>query len=251
MSVDTIPVGVLFVGTMLLVMVSIETGYRLGRMARRLDAEKESPVSAIAGSILGLLAFMLAFTFGIVSERFDTRKGLVREEANTIQTTYLRSDFLPEPDRSEARRLLSEYVAARLTASQLIDSDKMTPELFTKGMSDADRIQRRLWEMAVLNARKDMNSDVAALYIDSLNHVIELHAMRVAIALQQRIPIPIRIVLWSLTLLGMAAVGYQMGIARSKRSWAGPILAISFSMVVVVIASLDRPSGYLKVVSYR
>jgi hypothetical protein len=30
---------------------------------------QESPVSAIAGSVLGLAAFMLAFTFAIVAER--------------------------------------------------------------------------------------------------------------------------------------------------------------------------------------
>src|SRR5687767_10911499 len=35
--------------------------------------------------------------------------------------------------------------------------------------------QVRLWEMAVANARRDMNSDVAALYIDSLNKVNEMH----------------------------------------------------------------------------
>jgi preprotein translocase subunit SecY len=34
--------------------------------------------------------------------------------------------------------------------------------------------------MAVANARKDMNSDVAALYVDSLNQVSAIHALRVA-----------------------------------------------------------------------
>ena len=57
-------------------MVAIEVGYRLGHaMHRRSEDEKESPVSAIAGAILGLAAFMLAFTFGIVSERHARQKG--------------------------------------------------------------------------------------------------------------------------------------------------------------------------------
>jgi hypothetical protein len=43
-------------------------------------------------------------------------------------------------------------------------------------------------------------------------------------------------------------VGYLTGIAGSKRSMAGPILALSFAMVFALIASLDRPdSGVIKV----
>ncbi len=242
MKVDIIPIWVLFVGTILLVMGSIEAGYRLGRMVRqRSEDEKESPVSAIAGSVLGLVAFMLAFTFGIVSERYDARKALVREEANTLRTTWQRTDFLPDPDRAEARTLLRKYVARRLPTDEAKLSPKAFDEKVQKILSEGEGIQRRLWDMAVVNAKKDMNSDVAALYVDSLNQMAEVHASRVAVALQQRIPVGVWLVLCCLTSLGMAALGYQTGIAGSKRSLAQPLLAISFSMVVSLIASLDRP----------
>jgi hypothetical protein len=73
-----VPVVALFVTTILIVMLPMEGGYRLGRMAhRRSKQEKESSVSTIAGAVLALLAFMLAFTFGIASNRFDARKELV------------------------------------------------------------------------------------------------------------------------------------------------------------------------------
>jgi hypothetical protein len=118
MSMDSVPTWVSFVGTMLAVLVSIEAGYRLGDIAhRRSEEEKESPVSAFAGAILGLVAFMLAFTFSIASDRYDTRKELVRNEANAIRTAYLRSDFLPEPDRTEAKGRLKEYLDARVAAA--------------------------------------------------------------------------------------------------------------------------------------
>ena len=61
MSVDVISILAFFGGTILLVMISIEAGYRLGQAAhRRSKAEKESPASAIEGSVLALLAFILA-----------------------------------------------------------------------------------------------------------------------------------------------------------------------------------------------
>jgi hypothetical protein len=248
MRIDAIPIWIQFVGTILIVMLFIDLGYRFGRIIhRRSTDEKESPVSAIAGSVLGLVAFMLAFTFGIVAERYDARKGLVREEANTVRTAWLRSEFLPESDRAEAARLLRQYVDERLDGIRLVQTHEKTLEHMTKVLADAERIQTRLWDMAVLNARKDMNSDVAALYLDSLNQLIEIHASRVAIGLQQRIPSAIWIVLFGLTFCGMALVGYQTGIAGSKQSWARPFLAVSFGMVIALIAALDRPDSLLKV----
>jgi hypothetical protein len=238
MSIDNIPIWLLFLGTIIFVMISMEIGHRLGHARRRRsEDEKETPVGAIAGAILGLSAFMLAFSFGITSNRYDTRKELVRDEAVAIRTAWNRADFLPDKDRTEAKSLLRDYVNHRLAFSQTYSADADETQKF---LADAQRIQDRLWEMAVANARLDMNSDVAALYIDSLNQMNATHARRVALVMT-RIPLQIRIALLLITALGMMAVGYQTGIAGSKRSMAGPILAVSFAIVAVLIASLDRP----------
>jgi hypothetical protein len=92
-----------------------------------------------------------------------------------------------------------------------------------------------------------MNSDVAALYIESLNEVIDIHALRVAVGLRTRIPVGIWSVLYGITMLGMMGIGYHTGIAGSKRSMGTLILALSFALVIAVIASLDRPDGFIKV----
>jgi hypothetical protein len=47
-----------------------------------------------------------------------------------------------------------------------------------------------------------------------------------------------------LTSLGMMSLGYQTGIAGSKRSYAQPIIAVSFALVIALIAELDRPTGH-------
>lgn len=61
MSLDSVPIWVLFIRSFLLVMISIEAGNGLGHVAnwRKID-EKESPTSAVAAAILGLVALMLA-----------------------------------------------------------------------------------------------------------------------------------------------------------------------------------------------
>jgi len=81
-----------------------------------------------------------------------------------------------------------------------------------------------------------------------VNEVNRLHATRVAVALQERLPREIWVVLYCVTLLGMMAVGYQTGIAASKRSMGRHNLALSFALVFALIASLGRPdSGVLSV----
>jgi hypothetical protein len=248
MNMDAIPFGVLFAATIIVVMSAIWAGFRLGHAAHRWSVnEKESPVSTAATAILTLVGFILAFTFSIVSDRYDARMALVRDEANVIGTAWLRSDFLPEPDRSEAAALIRDYVDLRLDAVRSRDFAKIKT-----GLIESDRIQRQLWDMAVRNARKDMNSNVGALYIESLNALIDIHALRVAIGLHVRIPGGIWQVLYALVILGMIGVGYQAAIAGSTRkSWAMPILAFSFSLVIALIISLDRPQSDFITVSQQ
>ena len=243
MTLDAIPIWAFFAGTILIVMVFYEVGYRLGRVAHDKSAEeKESPVSGVAGAVLGLTAFMMAFTFAMAAERYQTRKELVRTDANVIRTVYLRADFLPEPDRAETRKLLRMYLDRRLSITR-------TPDVEPQGqfLVDSERIQRRVWNIAVANARRDMNSDVAALYIESLNEMFAVHASRLAIGARTRIPIGIWVVLYGLTILGMISMGYHAGIAGSRRSKATWIVAVAFGMVIALIASLDRPSGLIRV----
>jgi len=214
-------------------------GWRLGVSShRKSQDEKEAPVSGLSAAVLGLTAFMLVFTFSIVSDRYDAKRALVREDANAIRTTYLRASFLPEPDRAETRNLIRRHLDLRLGFVRA-NGD----EPFDTVQAETDRIQRRLWDLAVSNAERDMNSDVAALYIESLNNMFEIHASRVAIGLQARIPPAVWVILYALTVLGMISMGYHAGIAGSKWSKATVILAVSFAMMTTVIASFDRPGG--------
>jgi len=237
MGMTEISLGLFFLGTVALVLLSLEIGFRLGRAAhRRSEGEKESPVAAMAGAILGLVAFMLAFTFGIASSRVDTRKELIRNEANAIETTYLRADFLGQPDRQEVKGLLARYLDERLAMV-----DMHTFEEVDVLVRKTREIHDRLWTIAVENGKKDLNSDVAALYIDSLNEMFNLHHQRVAVGIQTRIPKGVWVALYVLSALGMLGMGYQGGITGSNRSGASVILAISFALVTTLIAALDHP----------
>src|SRR6478736_8177022 len=230
---DLLPLWGLFLTIVVLVLAAIEGGYRLGSYRHRQEGrEKEAPVGAMVGATLGLLAFMLAFTFGMAASRFDTRKGLVLEEANAIGTTYLRTAMLPER-RDEIRVLLRSYVDNRLEA---VGSGRVSNEILK-----SEDIQGRLWSAATAVALQHPDSIVVGLFVDSLNQVIDLHAKRVAAGLRNRIPSAIWVALLTIAALSLAAMGYHAGLVGTIRSLAVIVVAVTFSSVIALIADLDRP----------
>jgi hypothetical protein len=232
---DRIPLWGLGLGGFAIASLAVEIGYRLGRWRHDHAAqEKEGPVGAMVGSILALLAFMLAFTFSLAASRYDARRQTVLDEANAIGTTYLRARFLPEPQRSEVEKLLRQYVDVRLSAGT--PSDPTMADF----VSRSEQLQEALWSQATSLAAKNP-TPITALFIQSLNEVIDLHAKRVLLGLRSRIPLEIWLGLILLAALGLSAMGYQAGLAAMKRSPAMLGLVLAFASVLYLIADLDRP----------
>ena len=91
------------------------------------------------------------------------------------------------------------------------------------------------------NVRAGDNSDISALYVESLNEMRNVLATRITIVVESRLPDELWIMLFALLALSMITVGYQTAIADSKRTWMLVVLALSFSIVIVLIAGLDDP----------
>jgi hypothetical protein len=237
---DWLPLWAFFGTTVVLVLLAVEAGFWLGRWRqRRAEHERESPVGAMVAAILGLLGFLLAFTFGLAASRFDMRRELVLNEANAIGTTYLRAALVPEPYRNELRSLLREYVDVRLEGVQ--------PGKTESALARSEELQNRLWAQAGAAAEKSPNP-ITALLIQSLNEVIDLHAKRVTMGARNRIPFTIWAALYLTAVLAMMAVGFHAGLASATRTVATLALAVTFSGILWLIADLDRPQeGLLKV----
>lgn len=77
-----------------LVFLCLESGIRAGRRRRRSGKGKLEVSGAMVGAVLGLLSFLLAFTFNSASARHEARKALVIEETNAIEQTWLRAGEL-------------------------------------------------------------------------------------------------------------------------------------------------------------
>jgi len=240
---DAVPLWLLFALVCVLTGLALEGGYRMGRWRHaHTSEEKESPVGAMVGSILALFAFLLAFTFGMAGGRFEARRQAILEEANAIGTTYLRTRLLAEPPRGESARLLREYVDLRVRGVQEGRVEAVIKE--------SEILHERLWVEATKAAERSP-TPITGLYLQSLNELIDLHSVRVQVGLRNRIPSSIWAGLFALALLAMTSVGYQSGLAATRRSPAMLGLVVAFAGVLLLIADLDRAQGGLLTVSQQ
>ncbi|MDH3948388.1 MAG: hypothetical protein OEU74_05450 [Gammaproteobacteria bacterium] len=232
---DYLPFSVIFAFTVVFVFLSILGGIRLGAIMKQPE-EGEASIGSIVGASLGLLAFLLAFTFNMTANRFDQRKQLLMEDVNAIATVYRRAGMLPQPYAADARALLREYVDLRVRVVQ-------EPDMLIDMITRSEEIQYQLWiEMEKLIAQERL-SIAHSLYIQSLNQMFDIYAKRVILGLQYRIPDAIWLGLYLITAMAMVTVGYQSSLSKRRRYPVYIVLAIAFSAVIVMIADLDRATG--------
>jgi len=238
---DVIPLSILFLVEVLVLGLALESGYRLGWWRHaHVAGEKEQPVGAMVASILGLVALVLGFTFSLAASRFDARRMAVLKEANAIGTTYLRARLLPEPQRTVIAQLLRDYVEVRVHATE--------EGQISQARKRSEDLHERLWAQAAAATEQDTHSIINGLFIQSLNDVIDVHSERVLVGMHSRIPLVIWSGLFGLAMLGMTAVGYQSALSATRRTPAMVALVLAFSVVLSLIADLDRgQEGLLQV----
>jgi hypothetical protein len=238
---DPFPILGVFIGFALIALAVFELGFRIGRWWQtRTKEHKEGPTAMLVGSLLALLAFLLAVTMGMASDRFDTRRQLVLQEANAIGTTYLRAGYLPEPSRSEIRRLLREYVPLRVNVN-----DKTT---FVSNQARSVQIQSEIWPLAEELARQRPTSTTLALFIESLNEAIDSESARTVAIVYARVPETVLLLLFLGEVLTMGVVGYSAGLSGSRPMVTAVVLVIVLGAVLTLVVDLDRPrDGYLQV----
>lgn len=238
---DPLPIVGVFLVFAVVSLGAFEIGYRVGVWwQRHTPDEKEGPTGMLVGSLLALLAFLLAVTMGMASDRFDTRRNLVLSEANSIGTTYLRAGYLPEPAATEIRALLREYVPLRLNIADRAQ--------FLANQARSTQIQNEIWAKTEVLARETPDSEVLGLFISTLNDTIDLQEARITAIVTARVPETILLLLFVGEALTMSMVGYSAGLSRSRSVLTALVLVLVLGAVLTIVVDLDRPrDGFLQV----
>ncbi|HET6863189.1 MAG TPA: hypothetical protein VFH91_09075 [Pyrinomonadaceae bacterium] len=235
---------VLFFAALASFLIVLEIGFRVGlRQRPRSDEVGKAHVNALQAALLGLLALLLGFNFAMAASRFDARKNLIEEEVNAIETTYLRAQLLPSPQRQQADDLIRSYIDARLEFMRAGNDQAQ----LQKSYLDGSRIARQLWDMSSAMVAQDQSGGPKSMFISSLNDLINVNEKR-RVALDNHVPELVIYLLFTVAVGAMGFIAYGYGLTGRRRHGTTAFYAVLIALVLTTILDLDQPrSGLIRV----
>jgi hypothetical protein len=234
-ELDNYGLVTLFVVVLIAVFGAGEVGRLLGTRA---VGRGGGNVSTLEGATLGLLALMIGFTFAMALSRFEARRDAVVNEANAIGTTALRARLLPEPNRSEALKLLREYAQARLEVTR----SALNASVLKNAIVRSNRIQETLWKNTIAVAATNQSIVPTGVFIQSLNEMIDNQAKRLA-AVSNRVPNIVFLALYGVAIVAFAFVGYANGLEKRRVRLPTYLMGAIVASVILLVQDLDRPTA--------
>jgi len=238
---DPIPVLGVFLLFAIITLGFYEVGFRVGRWWQdRLPGEQEGPTDMLVGSLLALMAFLLAITMGMAADRFDARRGLVLEDANAIQAVYLQAGYLPPAQTDQMRELVREYSTLRIATSDR--AQVLENAAISVGMH-AD-----MWAIVEEVVQTGYNPDVMSSFGDTVTDLITLHERRIVAGMYSRVPQTVLMLLLAGSALSLGMVGYSAGLAGRRSVLSAVVMVVALGAVLILVIDLDRPQdGFLTV----
>ena len=241
---DHLSIELLFLLTVVLMLLMLELGFRFGlRTQAKPVKEQTAQVRSLMGATLGLLAFMLAFTFSNAQTHFENRMQLQIDEAVVAKSAFMQVDLAGEPLRTRARELLLDYIGGRVELNSVVRQGRVS-DVFPL-VQRAEEIQLELWSLGMKD-RLSVDNEVGGSpksdqFMTSVLSLMDIHTYRAQAALVDRIPVIIWLTLYCTAVMSMIVVGYQAGLTVKRSPIATYSLALAFAAVMMLIMDLDRP----------
>jgi hypothetical protein len=217
-------------------------GAAVGSFIRFHAESLREPLGVVNAAVLGVVGLVLAFGLTLAIGRYEQRRTAVVDDANTIDTTYLRAQTIREPERSLSLPLFRRYAGLALDLSHEVpDSAAMHRTEEAQLL-----VQRRLWRYAGRALARAPLATAPRLYVDSLNSMIDQETVRVD-ALNNRVPgsvLGLEVIGAAVALALLAA--YLSVLGRGHTGvWIGAVLVAG---LLLVTFDLDRPTrGLIKI----
>src|SRR5688572_11340098 len=206
------------------------------------EHESKGGVNALLGALFGLWGFLLAFTFGNVSTRFENVRAAMVEEANIIRTVILRLDMLPDSIRVGFEEDVKKYLQARIDYYDHVED----LEIFNKSRKDAVVIGKRLWTRTVDASHLPGLGVTTNTMLASLSAMYDVGARRDAMLLSG-LPGPLRYMLFFIAIIVSFVGGFTSPVLKTKE-WV-VIAGFIFLACLIIYVTLDmaRPMrGFIR-----
>ena len=203
--------------------------------ARGGTAAESSEQAITVTAVMGLLALLIAFTFSIALERFDTRRTNVLNEANAIGTTYLRAQLMEEPHRARVSKLLVAYTDTRVALATAHRGPEQRALLAAN-----DRLLVDLWTATVAAFPSMRPYSLSHSFVDTMNNLIDMDATRKA-GRQTHVPAVVFLALFLYLFVAAGVISYVVSAKRSRQTaW---VLFMLLGLFLLLIIDIDRPTS--------
>jgi hypothetical protein len=213
-----------------------ECGFRFERWraAIRTTSEAErSGISTVTASMFALLAFTLGLTISFAQSRFEARRDLVVQEANTIGTAWLRAHMVGGQEGDAIASLIEDYARARLDYTTA-PPDAEIPKLLAR----TNALQTQMWDLATGLARR-VPTPITATLVNALNDMFDA-SLSQRFAFNSRIPSSLSWILLVGSLLAIGAMGYQLAATGSRQPVLSVLSLLMWAGAMVLIVDLNR-----------
>lgn len=235
------PLAALILLLFLGLLVAREAGGWLGNRTRAADGGDTSDQGHILSGALGLLALLIAFTFGLALDRFETRRELVVAEANAIGTAEMRVRLLETPFGARLSDLYVRYAQTRLRYGLATATAK--PQIEQESSALRGRIQAEtLSALAVIRT-----TPLAASVIAAVNNSLDVGVAREA-AHEARLPATVLLALGVYAFVSAGILGYVFAGGKRPHRALSTLLFVLLALAIGLILDLDRArSGSIRV----
>jgi hypothetical protein len=240
-AMDQIPLLLVMAICMLAQISFIELGFLYGKYQHGKPPKAQmAQVRAIMGASLGLLAFMLAFSFSMAQVHFEERTQAYMLEVSAIDTAYRGADLIKGSERVMAQDLLRQFAGLRLKTAEAARAADM--DAVVTMVRESEQIHDLLWALAESSMEGSGEGEDTGIFAQAVLAMINAHDARLQATLFNRISPVIWFTLLMMALLSMVVMGYQAGLTGTRSRLATWTLAIAFSAVMTLITDLDRPT---------
>ncbi|NOQ13207.1 MAG: hypothetical protein GQ583_01835 [Methyloprofundus sp.] len=242
--INKFPLGIWAIILIMVLLASLETGYRLGLRKNQLDDDsKPGSKDFVMGSMFAVLGLVMAFTYAYTVNRAGMRQNTLVNEANAIGTAFRRADLTAEPSRSELKQLLLNYAQTRVFTTDMNNNQ----ENFEQAIARTLAAQSKLWPATIRMVQSSTAGPKELSIVYAINEVLDIYVNRFR-GTYDRLPGVALLMLIFIAAASLSVAGFNAGLSGNINRWRITTFTIVLVVVLLIIVDFDIPQrGFIGV----
>lgn len=231
-----LPTYLLFILIFSFILLANWLGYRFKRrQLEKYPGQVMEGMGSIEGSILGVMSLLLGFTFSLAVSKFEARRHVIVDEANTIGTAILRCDMYPDSIRIPLRKEFKDYIETRIAYYDAGNDEA----IMGREIDKSEEISGRIWKKVTFHSMDPEFRIRSQQMIPTLNDMIDIVTTRDSLRIS-RVP---ELVLWTLVTLILTAAFLLGSDYKGKKRNIVLLLgyALAMTLTLNLITELNHP----------